>query len=30
MAAQHASRILHLDKGKLVDDVIQPRIGAAS
>lgn len=31
MAAQHASRILHLDKGKLVDDIIQqPRIGAAS
>jgi putative ABC transport system ATP-binding protein len=30
MAAQHASRILHLDKGKLVDDVIQPRMGAAS
>ena len=30
MAAQHASRILHLDKGRLVDDIIQPRIGAAS
>ena len=30
IAAQHASRILHLDKGKLVDDVIQPRMGAAS
>ena len=30
MAAQHASRILHLDKGKLVDDIIQPRMGAAS
>ncbi len=30
LAAQHASRILHLDKGKLVGDVIQPRIGAAS
>ena len=30
-AAQRASRILHLDKGKLVDDVVQaPRIGAAS
>ena len=29
-AAQHASRILHLDKGKLVGDVIQPRLGAAS
>jgi putative ABC transport system ATP-binding protein len=29
-AAQHASRILHLDKGKLVGDIIQPRIGAAS
>ena len=30
MAAQHASRVLHLDKGKLVGDVVQPRIGAAS
>jgi putative ABC transport system ATP-binding protein len=30
IAAQHASRILHLDKGKLVGDIIQPRIGAAS
>jgi len=30
MAAQHASRILHLDKGRLVDDVIPTRIGAAS
>jgi putative ABC transport system ATP-binding protein len=30
MAAQHASRILHLDKGRLVDDIVQPRIGAAS
>ena len=29
-AAQHASRILHLDKGKLVGDIVQPRIGAAS
>jgi putative ABC transport system ATP-binding protein len=29
-AARHASRILHLDKGKLVGDVSQPRIGAAS
>jgi putative ABC transport system ATP-binding protein len=29
-AAQHASRILHLDKGRLVGDVLQPRIGAAS
>ena len=29
-AAQHASRILHLDKGKLVGDVARPRIGAAS
>jgi putative ABC transport system ATP-binding protein len=29
-AAQHASRILHLDKGKLVGDVIQPRMEAAS
>ncbi len=29
-AAKRASRILHLDKGKLVDDIIQgPRIGAA-
>ena len=30
MAAQHASRILHLDKGRLVGDVVQPRMGAAS
>ena len=30
MAAQHASRILHLDKGRLVDDIVQPRIGATS
>src|SRR5579883_2561131 len=31
LAAQRASRILHLDKGRLVDDVAQePRIGAAS
>jgi len=29
-AAEHASRLLHLDKGRLVGDVIQPRIGAAS
>ena len=29
-AAQHASRILHLDKGKLVGDIVRPRIGAAS
>ena len=29
-AAQHASRILHLDKGKLVGDVVQPRMEAAS
>ena len=29
-AAEHASRILHLDKGRLVGDVVQPRIGAAS
>jgi putative ABC transport system ATP-binding protein len=29
-AADHASRLLHLDKGRLVGDVIQPRIGAAS
>jgi putative ABC transport system ATP-binding protein len=29
-AAQHASRILHLDKGRLVGDIIQPRVGAAS
>jgi putative ABC transport system ATP-binding protein len=29
-AAQHASRVLHLDKGKLVGDIIQPRMGAAS
>ena len=31
LAAQRASRILHLDKGQLVDDVTQEtRIGAAS
>ena len=30
LAAQRASRILHLDKGKLVGDIIQPRLGAAS
>ena len=30
LAAQHASRVLHLDKGKLVGDVVQPRMGAAS
>jgi putative ABC transport system ATP-binding protein len=32
LAAQRAGRILHLDKGKLVDDVEMgsPRIGAAS
>jgi len=29
-AAQRASRILQLDKGRLVGDVAQPRIGAAS
>jgi putative ABC transport system ATP-binding protein len=29
-AAEHASRILHLDKGKLVGDVVQSRLGAAS
>ena len=29
-AARSATRLLHLDKGKLVGDVIQPRIGAAS
>lgn len=29
-AARSASRILHLDKGKLVGDVAQPRLGAAS
>jgi putative ABC transport system ATP-binding protein len=29
-AARHASRILHLDKGKLVGDIIQSRVGAAS
>ena len=29
-AASHASRILHLDKGRLVGDVLQPRMGAAS
>jgi putative ABC transport system ATP-binding protein len=29
-AAQHASRILHLDKGKLVGDITKTRIGAAS
>ncbi len=29
-AAQHASRILHLDKGKLVNDILQPRVGVAS
>ncbi len=29
-AAQHASRVLHLDKGRLVGDVVQPRMGAAS
>ena len=29
-AAQHASRILYLDKGKLVSDDSRPRIGAAS
>ena len=29
-AAKRASRILHLDKGRLVDDVIQERIGVAS
>ncbi len=30
LAAKHASRILHLDKGKLVGDIVQARIGAAS
>jgi putative ABC transport system ATP-binding protein len=30
IAARRASRLLKLDKGKLVGDVIQPRIGAAS
>jgi putative ABC transport system ATP-binding protein len=30
IAALHASRVLHLDKGKLVDDIVQPRVGAAS
>jgi len=29
-AAQHASRILHLDKGRLVGDDIRPRVGAGS
>jgi putative ABC transport system ATP-binding protein len=29
-AAEHASRVLHLDKGRLVGDIIQPRVGAAS
>ncbi len=29
-AAKRASRILHLDKGKLVGDIVQARIGAAS
>src|SRR5262245_36591996 len=31
LAAQRASRILHLDKGRLVDDIIpEPRVSAAS
>ena len=32
LAAQRASRVLHLDKGQLVDDVVQPspRVGVAS
>ena len=32
LAAQRARRVLHLDKGQLVDDVVQqsPRVGAAS
>lgn len=31
LAAQRASRVLHLDKGRLVDDIAQPsKIGAAS
>jgi putative ABC transport system ATP-binding protein len=32
LAAQRAGRLLHLDKGRLVDDVVQekPKIGAAS
>jgi putative ABC transport system ATP-binding protein len=29
-AALHASRLLHLDKGRLVGDVAQPQMGAAS
>ncbi|MDE2507378.1 MAG: ABC transporter ATP-binding protein, partial [Planctomycetota bacterium] len=30
LAARRASRILHLDKGQLVDDVVAERLGAAS
>ena len=32
LAAQRARRVLHLDKGQLVDDVVQqsPRVGVAS